>query len=716
MITKIYNKVVAGLFYLFLCSTTPLLLQSCSDYLDTKSYSEANAEFVFSNMTTARAAMDGAYSQWHGAISSQIFGDGLFYALDMAGSDIMRHPEAYAAQPARHIPESFYVNGSEAAAYDPVTYGKEAPNSPYSVLFAVIGKTNAITSAIEGMSNYAEMMAAGKATDLSQLYGEAVALRATAYRELIKYYGDVPFQTVMGSAATGLSPRDSVYDVLLADLKRVEPLMNPVSAKNKNYFSQTYVDGLIGRMALEAGGYQTRRGDMTYVDGQGQALTFENIGTPNNAGSTYGRRADWRNLYAMAKEYFQKAIDHAGAAKFITTDPRAEDKGRVFGNPYQYFFQQLHEDDATYADESIYEEPFQQGASGNDPRPYSLGRPSGGGSSNNYPCKSYGQGRINPAFYYGVFDPKDMRRDVSCTVTGSDGKGYEALIPLTNASTVKGGGISCNKFDENRQKTVWTKNQRRSGVNGPYMRMSEIYLGLAEAAAATGDETTAKQYLKIIRDRAFGGNGNVDAFIQKEGSVLTAVIDERGFEFAGEGDRRWTLIRTGLLPAKIKYIKELTKKMIDGLKADGFYTFDNGNVISSQVYYKMVDAKAEYGYRLTAQTPAGKDDDPVLFPGWRGQNDDWEAYGAKYGDNTKTNVAIKGLFNKLSAEDVAALEADGYKAMDWGKTLVELEDQYYTYLFYQYDYQKAPIYLFPFSPNTMATGGFTNGYGFVQKD
>lgn len=700
---------------MFLCSTTPLLLQSCSDYLDTKSYSEANADFVFSNMTTARAAMDGAYSQWHGAISSQIFGDGLFYALDMAGSDIMRHPEAFDAQRARHIPESFYVNGTEAAAYDPVTYGKEAPNSPYSELFAVIGKANAIASAIEGMSGYEEMMKLTTPSDLSQLYGEAVALRATAYRELIKYYGDVPFQTVMGSAATGLSPRDSIYDVVIADLKRVEPIMRPVAANNKNYFSQTYVDGLIGRMALEAGGYQTRRGDMTYVDGQGQTLTFETMGTANNGGSTYGRRADWRNLYATAKEYFQKAIDHAGAAKFINTDPRGNDKGRVFGNPYQYFFQQLHGEDASYADESIYEEPFQQGASGNDPRPYSLGRPSGGGSSNNYPCKSYGQGRINPAFYYGVFDPNDMRRDVSCTVTGSSGKGYEALIPLTNASTVKGGGISCNKFDENRQQTIWTKNQRRSGINGPYMRMSEIYLGLAEAAAATGDDATAKQYLSIIRNRAFGGNGNVDAFIAKEGSLLTAVIDERGFEFAGEGDRRWTLIRTGLLPAKIKYIKDLTKQMIDGLKANGYYTFENGNTISSQVYYKMVDAKAIYGYRLTAQTPAGQEDDPVLFPGWRGQNDDWEAYGASYGDDTKTNVAIKGLFNHLSDDEVAALLADGYKAQDWGKTLVELEDQYYTYLFYQYDYQKAPIYLFPFSPNTMATGGFTNGYGFKSE-
>ena len=699
MITKYIHKVPARVFYLLLPSLLLPSLLSCSDYLETSSKSNADGDFVFSNMTTARAAMDGAYSEWHGAISSQIFGDGLYYALDVAGSDIMRHPEKYTAQPLRHVPECFYVNGTAAADYDAVGYGKEAPNSPYSVLFAVIGKANAVASAIEEKSGFEEMMAGGKATDLSQLYGEAVAMRATCYRELIKYYGDVPYQSKMGAAALGLSPRDSIYDVIIADLKKVEPVMNPVG-KDKRFFSQTYVDALIGRLALEAGGYQTRRGDINYKDGSGNALTFETKGSQNN-GASYGRRSDWKNLYTTAKEYFQKAIEHKGTAKLSAN--------------YYDFFVQLHGDDASYAEESIYEEPFQQGASGNDPRSYSLGRPSAGGSSNNYPCKAYGQGRINPAFYYGKFDPNDLRRDVSCAVTGSTGKGYEKLIPFTPGSTANGGGISCNKFDENRQSTVWTKNQRRSGINAPYMRMSEMYLGLAEAAAALGDNATALQNLKVIRDRAFGGNGNVDEFVQKEGSLLKAVIDERGFEFAGEGDRRFTLIRTGLIAEKVREIKELTQAMINGLTSDGYYTFANGNTISLYVWTKMVDAKATYGHRLTVQCPKGQESDPVLYPSWRGQNDDWESYGASYGNDTATNVAIKGLFTKLSDEEIAALEAEGYKKTDWGKGIVDNADEYSLYMFYQYDYQKAPIYLFPFSPNTMSTGGFTNGYGFVNN-
>lgn len=718
--------------YIALYAAGMLGATSCSDYLETKSPSTVDADFVFSSTATAKAALEGAKAAMHGAYSSHIFGDGLYYAADIAGSDIMRHPEGYAKQPGRHPAEAFFRNGTETGAYALTSYMKEGTDGTYGYLFSVIGKCNAITTAFEQKDNFEEMMSQSEPTELSQLYGEAVAIRATCYRELIKYFGDVQFQSTFGVAAGGLVSRDSIYDVCIEQLKKVEPHMYvlgtcPTYANNvKNYYSRTYVDGLIGRMALEAGGYQTRRNDIKRVDGKGNPLTFEALGT-DNQNATYGRRSDWKDLYATAKEYFKKAIDNAGTAVFHETDPRSEDKnGRVYNNPYQYFFQQLHDADATYADESIYEEPFTQGSTGNDPRPYSLGRPSNGGSKVAYPCKNYGQGRINPAFYYGDFDPKDLRRDVSCTVTGSTGKGIEALIPFTPGSKQSAGGISCNKFDENRQTTVWTQAQRRSGINAPYMRLSEMYLGYAEACAAIGDNAEAKTYLTKVRNRAFrtADEANVEGFINKEGSLLKAIIDERGFEFAGEGDRRFTLIRTGLLPEKIKAIKDLTRKMIDGLKTNGSYTFENGNTISAYIYTKSVDAagmkdangNTMYGYRLTTQCPEGKENDPVLYPSWRGQKDNWDELGLDYGTKTpKTNLAIKGLFAPVSDEEAEELTKDGYKKVNWGKTLVDNDDEYYKYLFYDYDYVSAPIYLWPFTPNIIATGGFVNGYGFSNK-
>ena len=122
----------------------------------------------------------------------------------------------------------------------------------------------------------------------------------------------------------------------------------------KNYFSRTYVEGLIGRIALEAGGYQIRRNDITRTDGEGNALTFEKMGKDNNNAS-YGRRTDYIKYYQLAQQYFKAVIDNPGTAIFHTTDPRKADNGRVYNNPYQYFFQQMHMDDDGFADESIYE-------------------------------------------------------------------------------------------------------------------------------------------------------------------------------------------------------------------------------------------------------------------------------------------------------------------------------------------------------------------------
>ena len=324
---------------------------SCSDYLETNTTSKADASLVFSTNETARAALEGAYTSWTDAGQNKVFGDGLFYAADVAGSDIERHPENFSNQPGRHYPECFYHDGKYAGEYTLLSYQKE--NDTYASLYAVITKASIVASSIEGASNFQEMLNAGVESTMGQLYGEAIALRATAYRELIKYFGDVPYISGKLTDHDGLVGRDSIYDVILAELQQAAPVMYRVGSipgvTGKNYFSRTYVEGLIGRMALEAGGYQTRRGDIKRVDGQGNELSFENFpGSTENNGATYARRIDWKKYYQLAQKYFKAVIDNPGSAKFITTDSRA------VPNPYQVFFQQMHMEDETYADESIY--------------------------------------------------------------------------------------------------------------------------------------------------------------------------------------------------------------------------------------------------------------------------------------------------------------------------------------------------------------------------
>ncbi len=747
-----------------MCLAGMLAVTSCNDFLDTDSPSNTDAKFVFSTTETSRAALDGAYESWRQAAQNQVFGDGLFYAADVAGSDIERHPEKWTAQPARHYPESFYQNGTYTSSYNLTGYMKDDENGPYAMLFAVISQANISIQSIKNVDGFNDVLATGQPSTMGQIYGEAIALWGTAYRELLRYYGDVPYITGDADEQAGLVSRDYIYDKVLEKLIEAAPVMYDLGSipgvSGKNYFSKTYVNGLIGRMALEAGGYQTRRGDIKPINGKGEALTIEQMGTVNQ-GAAYGRRSDWQSLYTIARDHFKEVITNPGTAKFLESDSRANP------NPYQLFFQQLHEDDNSFADESIYEYAMSQGEKLNDARPYSFGRPTTGGSKNNYPCKNYGQGRINPAFYYGMFDPADMRRDVSCTVTATNGaKGTELLLPFKPGSQGKGGGISFNKWDENRQTTVWTANQRKSGINGPYMRMSEIYLGYAEACAALGDDGEAMTYLTKIRDRAFGGagKGNVAAYVATKADLVEAIVDERGFEYAGEGDRRQVLLRTGLMAKKVKAIKDLTTTMINGLKNDGFYQFENGNVISMYVWTKYVDGKALNGARLTTQCPAGQENDPVLYPSWRGVNNDWSKYGLELPSNYAPNLAIKGLFTtvlptkltvtytlndvekeaqgkstesfditsgitfdkitelltlteeqKAKYTKVTVKDEDGYEPQAWGIDIVNNADEYSTYMFYDWDYTSAPIYLWPFTPNVLANGGFQNGYGFKNN-
>ena len=122
---------------------------------------------------------------------------------------------------------------------------------------------------------------------------------------------------------------------------------------------------------------------------------------------------------------------------------------------------------------------------------------------------------------------------MTCTVTGSDGKnGVEKLLPFTPGSQANGGGIANNKWDENRQPSPRWEKQRQSGINNPFVRMSDVILMLAEVKAELGDEMTAKQYLSEVHNRAFATPelANLDGFISKWGGVKEAIQQERKLE------------------------------------------------------------------------------------------------------------------------------------------------------------------------------------------
>ncbi len=706
------------IIYTILTTVIVFLITSCEDQLDTSSPSVMDRESVFSSEESARSALYYGYETFRSNVD--IHSIGLFWN-PVWGSDIEDSQDVFNQGSAGLVQKWYYPGGTENFNID-TGHGTAA----FTNLYQTIAVANSLISSFESLENFDDIMS-GEPNSLSDIYGQAVALRATCYWELCRWYGDVPHVLKAGESADGLESRFAIYDYHTKKLMEVESHMYRAGegSNRADVMNRTYVQGLIGRICLYNGGYATRRTDLGsdfYTDGNGNVLSFEDWSVEYNQ-AIYGRRSDWQDIYTIAKTYLQACADNSGSVVLHASDPRSiGTNGEIYNNPYQYAFQQLHSgDNSTLADESVYEIPMEYNYYSS--RPAYIGRPSSGGNGQ-APAIGCGQDRIQAHFYYGWFDNDDMRRDASVCVTGSTGGGQELIQSFDRSAWGRGCGPGTNKWDWNRLPSPNTQSYTTTGINVSYMRIAHVYLMLAEVYAALGDDGNAKTWLSLVHNRAFpeGVDPNFELYISNCGSVYNAVIKERALEFSGEGMRRFDIIRTGILPEVAVQDRNIMRAIFDGISTNGYYTFDNGNQIPAYIWTKMVDAKSQYGYRLTAQAPEGGDANPVLFPGWRGQHNNWGGIVSEYANVTETNVAIKGLFRYIApgSEEAIALENDGYEQTPWAIDMLNYEDSYVNKLFAGYtdaDYaaKKPPIYLLPFTYQVMLNSGITNGYGFRQQ-
>lgn len=725
------------LSYILLAVLASASFVSCQDYLSANSPSTVDALFVFSSYETGKTVMLGAYNQVTSSFTS-----GFPTNLDDIGSDTERcsvgliaglvgAAQLYGGQPA-YTPEGYNIN--------------DGAFNFWNSYYACISKCNQIISNIQAMPEY-ETIISTAPNDWSDLLGQAYCLRATMYFEIVKHWGDCIYysEAELGQDIKELSSRDAVIEKELKAVEGIEKLMYSMNENNHlpDQMTRNYADGLIGRLCFMLAAYQTRRTDLGadfYVDADGKAITYDVWGTDDARKAAYGRRSDWKKFYTEAIPYLEKAVNQPAGVVLTTVDPRSDDKGRVYSNPFQYYFNQVNNN--IMADETVYE--FTLKAEGGGSRiAYNFGRGSNGGSPA-YPPKSNAQTCSYPAVFYGMFDPQDMRRDASVNVTGSSGNGVEVLYnySLSNKVTL---GIGMNKYDLNRHPNPDAR-QLYSGQNYVYMRQADIILMLAEAYAVTGENGKATTELRKIHDRAFPAAVRDAKFNELLNSVggdlFEAVIEERKLEFVGETIRRWDLIRTGKLPkVAYEFRKQLTDQMNE-LKTNGYVVYANGTEYPAWIWTKTMNAKELLGYRLTTQTPAGlvegTDQYGLLVPGWRGQHDDWAAVAVEDGKSAsiivqdKTNVAIQGLFRHIDPDsaEAAALEANGYAKTAWGAESYATKDKNGVYQpdavkearwstefmigYSDADYaaKKAPIYLVPMNETTCSTTGLTNGYGF----
>ena len=606
-----------------------------------------------------------------------------------------------AASDAEYYPE-YMSNNGRIGFLRPQEAGADNKSSQFNNLFKIAARCARIGNILAEKDEVKSALEAGKVDDWTQLYGEAWTFWAYAYTELVRHFGDVPFG-IENSVVEEyeLTSRYEILDACIAKLKEVEKSMYDLGQGGiqAERMSRTFANMLIAEANLMAGGYQTLRSD---VDGLYEGISFETKYTNSDSKTQafYARRNDWQKYYQEAQTYFRKVVsgERKGTLTLVTTDDRGLD------NPFQRGFQYIM--DMQVSPESVFE--VGNVAPQQSERPYSQGRPSDGGNANNAPCKVFSGIRVIPTAYYQVWEDGDKRWDASVVVTGSDGKGNEALVNLGSGSRLSG-GIAINKWDISKMANPYTVKPRNSGMNYVFFRMDNTMLKLAEVDIALGETAEATSLINQLRSRA------------GVATLATATVDDLILEYKrecmGEGDIKFAEIRTGKFTELGKAMRAELKEVIAGLEKDGYYTFKNGRTISCYVWTKLVDIS---GDGKGVNTRNRVDGDPVRCPGWRGIYD-YTQISAVAGVVTGTthNLAIEGLFEYIDpdGEKAKALEADGYKKVDWASKMVSEKGTLWDYnMLSGIDLSDVPLYYHPIPRETLdqSKGNVTNGYGLPQ--
>ena len=399
-------------------------------------------------------------------------------------------------------------------------------NNAYAKFYEGIERANL---AIEGLRQYGDIE---NKPDMAQLLGEALTLRAVIYNDLIKAWGDVPARFVPNGPDNVYLPRtnrDVIYKQLLADLKEAEdycywPNENKITQSTER-ISKAFVKGLRARLALYAGGYGLR--------GDGYRRSKDPELAPNL-------------MYQIAKEECLDIIN----------------QGCNTLGSFKENFIKLCEDNVTAGGESLWEIPFSEGR-GRVLYTWGVKHQ----AKDQYTQQA--QGGVNGpiATLYYDYDEDDIRRDITCVP-------YEWSKELVNGKAHVQLRAQ-NKWCFGKLRYEWMKrivtSTNDDGVNWQYMRLADVYLMAAEAVNELDGPSAAWQYMKPVLSRVLPA-AKVSAlqseYTANKAAFFKGIVDQRGFEFAGEALRKCDLVRWGNIDVKMA---EAVAKLQNLQKREGVY-------------------------------------------------------------------------------------------------------------------------------------------------
>jgi hypothetical protein len=561
-------------FNLLLVIIGVLIVSSCQEYLDLKPASKLDQSYVYSTVAGAESTLLGVYAQLTFYQNGPIRAFGL-EADDVAANyngaldDRMRSAQRFDLKPTNLWLDEIFSN-----------------------FYIGIERANVCITEIPKMQQYTNGTP-DEIKALKEMHGEALTLRALFYFELVRNWGDIPASFIPSIEQEDLylekTDRHIIYNKILEDLVEAQELLSWRTEVSKKYerFTKGSAKALRARIALFAGGYSLRASPIQMK-----------------------RQANYLDYYKIVKK---------------ECDELMQNRGQHTLNPaFEGVFMALNSFEADPYGEVLLEIGFSPNYAGtlgyfDGPRYILPGSTTNGGAAQIY---------ILPTYFY-KFDSLDVRRDVTAAPYSVD---FAANVRKGAALNL----IPSGKFRLDWQNPRQTIHNQFTGVNWPVIRFSDVLLMFAEAEneiinVEGGDLTPAIAAYEEVRRRGFQGNESLMGATPTEyGDFLTAVQEERLFEFGAEGIRKHDLIRWDMLGDKIVETQANLLKIVN-LTAP----YDK---IPNYMYYKNNSWDLIWGNSFYKPTPSPAPSTSIYTRvNWKVSMSAISALVANYGKNFELN-------------------------------------------------------------------------------
>lgn len=442
---------------------------------------------------------------------------------------------------------------------------------PFSQLYSAIERCNC---AIAGIKQYGDPQ---PGSQMGALYAEALTLRAFFYFELIKYWGDVParFEPIQANDVwVPKSDRAVIYDQIIADLIIADEYgawPGQWSYTTVERANRVFSKALRARIAMSAAGKALVRVNRDFEN------PYTVGGDPGEINWVFPDEAKRTELWRIVKTECEELLN-SGYCNFPTEQ-----------SSFKQFWVDIMNDVISTGRESIFEIGFRTGR----------GRVAHTFGAYHDATDKYVEKKISPNFvaspiYYYRFQQGDVRRDVTLLPT-------KYVVSDSDLPTGSKEGFqtisSIDKFYFGKFRAEYrdvaangklTNSENDEGINFPVMRAADVVLMAAEANCMLGEGDLGYSYLQQVRRRAFGGDGAMDKIPYNTGSqagMLSAIKDERMFEFAEELIRKQDLIRWGELKEAMDRAKEETAELRECI--GDFNVLLNSDGEPRRVYYRL---------------------------------------------------------------------------------------------------------------------------------